>query len=544
MSSAGRAIVDVVPGRALVRRPRLFAALEAAYAVTFRARRLPGERVADGTLAIVGEGRTAMAVPEAAPARPVLVVDGGAPRTGPREDVTLARHPGLDRRLHGVQLQDQPVAPPATNVALAHDRGGRPVWTLGPGPVHRVGTQLLELAPGLGLWSLLSRQPLACLALVQFIRSLCEPFDWRPPPLRAAFTFDDPNLRCVRYGFIDYATLLAAAEQGGWHAAIATVPLDGPHVNRRAAQMFARHRDRLSLLVHGNDHVREELRALREPAAALAAAAQARRRADRLAQRAGVTVDRVMTPPHGLCSEAMARAIAAVGFDALCAEHPLPWTERLPDDSLLAGWRPAEFVGGCAVIPRIPLGSSRASIALRAFLDHPLVIYGHHDDVAGGLDRLGEVAAFVGELGDARWCPVGEIATGNFALRVQGDRAELRALSRRVRVQLPTPVRELTVARPPDLRERDALAGWSLDGGEIRPFGEPATVTAAGPAAIALHGRDDVDPAGVPAPRWRAGPRLRRAATEARDRAMPLTQRVRYGASGTPGRTTPRRASR
>lgn len=544
MSSAGGAIVDVVPGRALVRRPRLFAALEAAHAVRFRARRLPGERAADGTLAILGEGSTAMAVPEAAPARPVLVVDGGAPRTGPREEVILARHSGLDRRLHGAQLRDLPVAPPGRGVALARDRNGRPAWTLGPGPVHRVGTQLPELAPGLGLWSLLSRQPLACLALVQFIRALCEPFDWSPPPLRAAFAFDDPNLRCARYGFIDYAALLAAAEAGGWHAAIATVPLDGARANRRVAKMFARRRDRLSLLVHGNDHVREELRALREPAAALAAAAQARRRARRLQQRAGVTVDRIMTPPHGLCSEQMARAIAAVGFDALCAEHPLPWTDRLPDDSLLAGWRPAEFVGGCAVIPRIPLGSSRASIALRAFLDHPLVIYGHHDDVAGGLDRLAEVAAFVGELGDARWCPVGDIATGNCALRVQGDRAELRALSRRVAVQLPASVRELSVVRPPDLRDRDALAGWSLDGGPVRSFGEPASLTAGGPVAITLHGRDDVDPAGVPAPRWRAGPRLRRAATEARDRAMPLTVRVRAGAIGAAPRATSRRPAR
>ena len=48
-----------------------------------------------------------------------------------------------------------------------------------------------------------------------------------------------------------------------------------------------------------------------------------------------------MMPPHGLCSEPMARALGDVGFDALCAIHPLPWTEQPPADPPLAGWRPA-----------------------------------------------------------------------------------------------------------------------------------------------------------------------------------------------------------
>ena len=151
-------------------------------------------------------------------------------------------------------------------------------------------------------------------------------------------------------------------------------------------ELFRRRADRLSLIVHGNDHTKGELLATDDDVTAQTIAAQAIRRIQRFERRSGLAVDRVMAPPHGLCSEPMTRALGAVGFDALTAIHPLPWTEMPPADPLLAGWRPADFVAGCPVVPRIPLGSTAADIGLRAFLDHPLIVYGHHEDVAGGLD--------------------------------------------------------------------------------------------------------------------------------------------------------------
>ena len=119
----------------------------------------------------------------------------------------------------------------------------------------------------------------------------------------------------------------------------------------------------------------------------------------------------------------MTRALGALRFDGLCAIHPLPWTDRPPSDPPLAGWEPAQFVAGCPVVPRIPLSSSAADIALTALLDQPLVLYGHHEDVAEGLEPLAEAAAMVNRLGDARWMSVGEIAATNYAVRVTGSSA-------------------------------------------------------------------------------------------------------------------------
>ena len=102
--------------------------------------------------------------------------------------------------------------------------------------------------------------------------------------MRAAFVFDDPNLRWRSYGFIDYRRLLAHADAHGYHVAMAMIPLDaGAAARRDARAVRASGRDRLSLVFHGNDHVKHELLApARRRAPRSRMAAQAVRRIDAL----------------------------------------------------------------------------------------------------------------------------------------------------------------------------------------------------------------------------------------------------------------------
>jgi hypothetical protein len=231
-----------------------------------------------------------------------------------------------------------------------------------------------------------------------------------------------------------------------------------------------------------------------------------------------------MMPPHGRCSQAMAQALAAVGFDALCAIHPLPWTAEPPASPLLAAWRPAEFVSGCAVIPRTPLTSTVADLALRAFLGHPMVVYGHHEDVAGGLEPLAEAAERVRRVGgDVTWQSMGEIALGNVERRRDGDRLVVRPYSGRVRVDAEPGVRAVVVEAPEAAGDGPAPRGWSLPGGPVLPFGAEAELLDAGrPVEVRLHAVAQVDPGAIAAPAWRPWPKLRRTGTELRDRALPL----------------------
>jgi hypothetical protein len=107
-------------------------------------------------------------------------------------------------------------------------------------------------------------------------------------------------------------------------------------------------------------------------------------------------------------------------------------------------------------------------------------------------------------------------------LRVTAGRATVRPLARRIRLELPPGVTTVDVEAPVDTLDGAALTGWSLGAGPVRAFGTPVRAVGAGPLDVALHGRTDVAPAHVAPPAWRPWPRLRRAATEARDRAMPL----------------------
>ena len=267
--------------------------------------------------------------------------------------------PRSTRRLRGLSLPDRldgPAIDPAGDSAqVLADSPSGPAWTVteGAAPVHRVRCALPELGAEQILRDLFVDRALALVAITSFLRAVSVADSYAEAPLRAAFLFDDPNLRWRTYGYIDYRRLLEQARAHGYHASMAMVPLDGRFQHRATVDLFRRNPDHLSLVFHGNNHVSQELMRSSDDSSALALAAQAMRRAQSFESRYGLRMDRVMTPPHGMCSESTARALGAVGFDALCAIHPLPWAERTPASRPLAGWDPAEFSAECAVIPRL-----------------------------------------------------------------------------------------------------------------------------------------------------------------------------------------------
>src|SRR5581483_839110 len=126
-------------------------------------------------------------------------------------------------------------------------------------------------------------------------------------------------------------------------------------------------------------------------------------------------------PPHGACSEGMAEDMPLLGYDALCLSRPYPWLKAPPPDRVLAGWHATDIVAsGLPVIPREHFKADRAQIVLRAFLRHPIVLFGHHVDVSDGLEVLQEAAAQVAKVGAATWMSLEEIAASSFETRIQG----------------------------------------------------------------------------------------------------------------------------
>jgi hypothetical protein len=168
----------------------------------------------------------------------------------------------------------------------------------------------------------------------------------------------------------------------------------------------------------------------------------------------------------------------------------------------------------------MPLFASAANIALHAFLDHPVVLYGHHEDVADGLEPLAVAAERVNALGCVEWTPMEDIVLGNHAVRVHGDAVLVRPFSGRMRVEMPEQARTLAVLAPRDACEY--FDGWSIGDGPLRPFGGPVHSGSGRTLELRLHPVGKTDPAAVAPPPWSPWPIVRRAATELRDRTLPL----------------------
>jgi hypothetical protein len=117
---------------------------------------------------------------------------------------------------------------------------------------------------------------------------------------------------------------------------------------------------------------------------------------------------------------------------------------------------------------------------------------------------------------------MGDIAASNGDRRLAGDGAVVRPYARRLRLAAEPGARTLRVQAPADALDGGALEGWSVGDGPVQPFGTDVPWQGNGHVEIRLHGAQDLDASDVAAPAWRPWPKLRRAATEARDRLLPL----------------------
>lgn len=440
---------------------------------------------------------------------------------------------------------------------------GTPVWGRMQNGRHTVDIVraplpvLDETSPYLFQW-LRKECFLELLPLLVFLKRVSRGPASPPHQLRASFMFDDPNLHRPRFGFIDYATLAASADKHNYHACFATVPLDGWYANKDAAGLFRAHADRLSFLVHGNNHTREELAQPYPDSQRLAYAAQALTRIARLEKMSGVPVAKVMAAPHGACSERMADALHRVGFDAACISRgSLMYYNKERSWPASVGMHPAEFVAsGFPVIPRLRLAAdAQHPIIFAALLEQPIILVGHHNDLPGGYGLLEDLARFINSLGDVKWSGLHEIAGGNAIAREWNGVLEVSCYSRRIEFAVPEGIRALRIggAAVPGLSSsnglpaqgaRDATAASSgaeaprcvnvvvtLDN-TVRTFPFPAAtmeevaVTPGTRVSICLNHPLAVEPTsieGPPVPAWAV---VRRILAEGRDRVAPLRHRI------------------
>ena len=466
-----------------------------------------------------------------------LAPDSEPEEAGPVE-VELAAVPLVDQRLRGRRmaetrtfnrssaefLPDDTTLAGALGAPLWARRGGGTRWcyVVAAPPVELAAGELLRAQLVPGRW-------LSLLPLVQFLREIAGKDMWAAPALRAAYVFDDPNLHSTRYGYIGFRELAGHAKRHGYHACFASIPLDYGLSSPRAVEIFRENAEVLSLCVHGNNHVAGELGRVESDREALVIAAQALRRLEAFEARTGIEVSRVMVPPHEACNEMMMRGLFRVGFEGLCIETPFHRRcgVSTPLTWALAEWYAADFVaGGLSAMPRYPMDRPDDELVLRAFLDQPLVLYGHHRDVADGLEGLAAKAAYVAGFGDVKWMSLRDISRSNYLTRREGSQLQIRALSHHIVLSGFEDVEEFVVDTPETASARMAVqvraggqrSAWrAVDGA-----GVAFKRWSPGPVAIELLPIDRVSAESVASPPWSLWPVARRIITETRDRTVPV----------------------
>jgi hypothetical protein len=525
-------IIGVFPPVALTERSRLFGALGAAFRVRFEGR----ERGAwDGIDAVIIVGALPHDIPEVPVLRYVHAEDvaGTSPGTAL---VDLVADSAVDARLRGRRLTESALLTASERLKgglpLAHDEGGT-VWARDE--IRVLQTCVVapsELAPDEPLRKrFLPGRFLALLPLIQLLRGVVEYENWSRPPVRAAYLFDDPNLHWRSYGHIRFAELAAHARLHGYHVAFGTIPLDCWYAHPGTVRTLRSAKSCLSLSLHGNDHLFQEFAQPRTRTDSVAVVTQALGRILGFEDRTGLSVDRVMVPPHGLCSDEMLNALLSVRIEALC-RAPGWWSNWPPDRSRTADWHMADIApGGGPIIRRHPVlnPAAREDAVLSAFLDQPVVLYGHHYDVSAGYDGLAETAEWLRGVGQVAWQSLAGLARSNYESRSEPDGVlRIRSYSRTFSVKVPEDVRKIVVEMTPyeeigldRLLVRSSEYELAVANG-VAVAEIPST--SPGQLELSLERRVDAPSA---SPRT-VNPRAvtRRAVAETRDRLQPLVERA------------------
>jgi hypothetical protein len=501
--------------------------------------------VADGI--IFGDGSWQGRLPALVEGRPFLAFAGSG--AGDAADsgvpVTFASSPAIPETLRGRTLfAIEPTFSAALQPAASLDDGarvnGRPIWKIS---TNRHGTSLIAATPP-PLLPEERRLPeifngetfLHVLPVWLFFRGLAERNAWRPPPLRACMVVDDPNLHRSSYGSLDYRKILEFARSRPFHLAVAMVPLDGWWFSSSAARLFRENPGVFSLQVHGNNHLAGEMALPWSESERRSLVSQSLRRTAAFENKTKLRVDRVMVPPHGVCSREMIDSLWDAGYEGMNSIRWSLWKHApaatLPPDAFL---RPAAMLGrGLPVISRFRFKSPicRNEIHVAALLGQPIIPYGHHPDFSQGMADVQAAVDEINALGPVQWLSMRKILETNFEQRTIRDTLQIRLYSRRVQGAMPTGAARLQVEFSDSFAEGDSALGISWGTGEAshrsvgRP-GEPISLPSGCRFQVCLAAGSPPEAAAPPFP---LHPMVlaRRLASEARDRLSPLAKRLGY----------------
>ncbi len=441
-------------------RRQLFDALSSMLPVTFEPH-IPGDYAGlRGLLAMpAGEAAVRGASEHNISSYQVLVSDL-VPFT-PTSAVTFTSSNLVHRAFRNKTIADESL----TNVSRVPDSieslatlGDYPIWAVersGDQECHKVGVDLPAFARN-DFFHNHFRAPcwFSMAALLHFLRSLLARAGWPTPTPRATFIIDDPNLHSGSYGYIDFENLVKNASAHNYHATIATVPLDAWYFSSEAASLFKSNKKHISLMMHGVNHIADELAQSYAEPSALNLLATGLRRIATFEERSGLSVARIMAAPHGAFAEAIADPMLRLGYESACVSigSLLHWNpdKHWPTD---LGFSMAQPFGkqGFPVFHRT--GICETDIRISAFLGHPVVIATHHQDCVSDFARLNSLANKISEIDEFQWMGIEDISRTNFLSKTENRTVHMWPYTRRFTVPISPEIADVEVHHSAYCRE-------------------------------------------------------------------------------------------
>jgi hypothetical protein len=374
----------------------------------------------------------------------------------------------------------------------------------------------------------------ALLPLMMFAKAALGDAGWRTPTPRATFMIDDPNLRFMRYGFLDYRTLVEAAKDRDLHFAIAMIPIDYKKTRQPVATFMYEHRKYMSLVLHGVEHLKLEFDREVDIDTAVATLRDGLRRMRIHHETTGVSFSPAMTFPYGECNSTWLEAMRRTGFQATFgtrtfsfnSETDMADSVETANDDFLYGMYPAEMTfQGFPIVDRFEAEEPKEDLLFHAWLGKPIVVCAHHDFFRHGMGPTLAVTDFLDRQVSPTWGNVESILNQNFQCKRSGQMREVRMFSNTITVATDGGLPISSVLKLGAGMQTQELA--RIDGAEVRVAHSDGLGLAVHELpgnreqlAISFEPRPSLEP--IPPYRTPLKAGVRRFATEVRDRLSPL----------------------
>jgi hypothetical protein len=258
-----------------------------------------------------------------------------------------------------------------------------------------------------------------------FVRHAAGPYAWHATTHYANFTIDDAWLRS-HYGHLDYAGLLKEMQRHDFHTTIAFIPWNFDRSEPNVVTLFRIHPNRFSICVHGNNHDHKEFTdyVLKPLADQVANIKQALARMNQFTALTQIPYDPVMVFPHSIAPAQTLVELKKYNFWATVNSQDIPEGSVAPEDPLFA-LRPVTLAfGNFASMKResVEVAVPQEAIVVNAFLDNPLMFFGHEGFFTQGIDAFDHVADLVNKIQpDTKWTGLGPVVEHLYLTKLRDD---------------------------------------------------------------------------------------------------------------------------